>query len=379
MFKLLKLSLLTIFFFFLSCSVAKKEGDKVKSWEQISKYFSVPSEYSGKYGSYRSPMLFSNGEPVKTKADWKKRRKEIKKEWLDAIGQWPPLIGSQDFEICETTIRDNFFQHKVRFRWMPEDTAEAYLLIPNIKGRKPAVITVFYEPETAIGLGSKPYRDFAYQLAKRGFVTLSLGTKKTTEQKTYSLYYPSIENAEIEPLSALAYAASNALETLARHKDVDAKKIGILGHSYGGKWAMFASCLNDKFACAAWSDPGIVFDETKGAYINYWEPWYLGYRPLPWKNIWSENSEQNTYGAYYALKSADHDLHELHALMAPRPFLVSGGYSDGPQRWEALNHTVKINKFLGYENRVGMTNRSEHDPNPDSNRLIYEFFECFLK
>lgn len=27
---------------------------------------------------------------------------------------------------------------------------------------------------------------------------------------------------------------------------------------------MFASCLYDKFACAAWSDPGIVFDETKG-------------------------------------------------------------------------------------------------------------------
>lgn len=379
MFKLLRVSLLTIFLFLLSCSVLRKEGNKVKSWNQIAEYFSAPSGYSEQYGSYRSPMLFSDGRPVKTKSDWKKRRKEIKKEWLDAIGQWPPLVEAQDFEICETEVRDNFFQHRVRFRWMPEDTAEAYLLVPDIKGKKPAVITVFYEPETAVGLGGKPCRDFAYQLAKRGFVTLSLGTKKTTERKTYSLYYPSIENAEIQPLSALAYAASNALEVLARHKEVDAKKIGILGHSYGGKWAMFASCLNDKFACAVWSDPGIVFDETKGAYINYWEPWYLGYYPLPWKNVWARGGEKNPHGAYHALKSAGHDLHELHALMAPRPFLVSGGYSDGPQRWLALNHTVKLNKFLGYENRVGMTNRPEHDPNPESNRLIYEFFECFLK
>lgn len=46
---------------------------------------------------------------------------------------------------------------------------------------------------------------------------------------------------------------------------------------------MFASCLYDKFACAAWSDPGIVFDETKRGYINYWEPWYLGYYPPPGK------------------------------------------------------------------------------------------------
>ena len=38
-------------------------------------------------------------------------------------------------------------------------------------------------------------------------------------------------------------------------------RIGIVGHSFGGKWSLFASCLYEKFACAAWSDAGIVFDE----------------------------------------------------------------------------------------------------------------------
>jgi dienelactone hydrolase len=135
-------------------------------------------------------------------------------------------------------------------------------LIPDKEGKKPAVITVFYEPETAAGIGGKPYRDFALQLAKRGFITLSLGTSETTKNKTYSIYYPNIADASMQPLSALAFAAANAWEALAKVDNVDSTKIGIVGHSYGGKWAMFASCLYDKFACSAWVDPGIVFDET---------------------------------------------------------------------------------------------------------------------
>ena len=60
--------------------------------------------------------------------------------------------------------------------------------------------------------------------------------------------------------------------------EVDAKRIGIIGLSYGGKWSMFASCLDERFACAVWSDPGIVFNE-KDSNVNYWEPWYLGFDP----------------------------------------------------------------------------------------------------
>jgi hypothetical protein len=72
------------------------------------------------------------------------------------------------------------------------------------------------------------------------------------------------------------------------------------------------------------------------------------------------------------------DLHELHALIAPRPFLVSGGSEDPPSRWVALNHAVAVNKLLGHEHRVGMTNRKEHTPNEESNKQLYAFFEHFL-
>ena len=65
--------------------------------------------------------------------------------------------------------------------------------------------------------------------------------------------------------------------------------------------------------------------------------------------------------------------------MAPRPFLVSGGAEDPPKRWAALNHLAAVNKLLGAEHRVAMTNREKHDPTPESNEVIYRFFEWWLK
>jgi pimeloyl-ACP methyl ester carboxylesterase len=159
---------------------------------------------------------------------------------------------------------------------------------------------------------------------------------------------------------------------------VDSERIGIVGHSFGGKWAMFASCLFDKFACAAWSDPGIVFDDARPS-VNYWEPWYLGYHPQPWRKRGIPDAENPAFGLYPKLLEKNMDLHELHVLMAPRPFLVSGGSEDPIERWIPLNHSIQVNQLLGFDDRVGMTNRPEHAPNAQSNEVIYDFFTYFLK
>jgi len=352
--------------------------DCEKKWNKIEPFFTPPDKYKGIFGNYRSPLLFYNGDIVKTSQDWDKRREEILNRWSDMLGKWPPLIENQEMTILETIKRENFIQHHIRFWWTPLEQTDAYLLIPNEKGKKPAVITVFYEPETSIGYGDKPNRDFAYQLAKRGFVTLSLGTRKATKDKTYSIFYPNIEHAQVEPLSMLACAAANAWELLSKIDDVDSTSIGIVGHSFGGKWAMFASCLFDKFACAAWSDPGIVFDESRPN-VNYWEPYYLGYHSPPWRKRGIINKDNPAQGLYPKLVKEGYDLHELHALMAPRPFLVSGGSEDPPERWILLNSIIAVNQLLGFKNRVAMTNRPEHSPNAESNEQIYLFFEFFLK
>lgn len=345
--------------------------------ESLSKYAHPPAEFQNDLGDFRSPLIFKDGTRVETAADWQRRRTELLQDWHNLLGAWPPLITQPEVEILESTRRENFTQHTVRFLWTPTEKTTGYLLIPDGEGPMPAVVTVFYEPETAIGLRGE-YRDFAYQLAKRGFVTLSIGTTEASQAQTYALYWPSLDDAKVQPLSMLGYAAANAWYVLASRPEVDAARIGIVGHSFGGKWAMFASCLFDKFAAAAWSDPGIVFDDTRPS-INYWEPWYLGYHPKPWRKRGLVTAENPSYGLYPQLRQQGRDLHELHVLMAPRPVLVSGGSEDPPARWQPLNHVRAVNELLGVTNRVFMTNRPEHSPNAESNAVIYEFFEHFLK
>jgi len=347
------------------------------AWDTIHSYFGPPEEYQDDYGAYRSPLELPDGSKVRTPEDWQRRRAELLDQWQALLGRWPALVENLDVEILESESVEDFTRHRVRFAWTPEAETIGYLLVPKADGPHPAVVTVFYEPETAIGQG-KSHRDFARQLARRGFVTLSIGTAEASQAKTYALYHPSIENAQVAPLSMLGYAAANAWHVLAARDDVDQDRIGIMGHSFGGKWAMFAACLFDKFACAVWSDPGIVFDETRPS-INYWEPWYLGYHPPPWRRRGLIAKDNPARGIYPQLRKEGRDLHELHALMAPRPFLVSGGSEDPIERWQALNHTVAINKLLGYESRVAMTNRPDHAPNADSNAIIYAFLEHFLK
>ncbi len=340
---------------------------------KLAPYFKPPADLAGDLGTYRSPLKFDDGTPVRTPEDWPKRRAELLKYWHGMMGEWPPLIAKPKFEFLEKERREGLTQHHVRVETAPGRTVDdAYLLVPDGQGPFPAVLVVFYEAKTGIGLGKSPHRDFALQLAKRGFVALSLGGDPNT-------YYPMNETCRIQPLSFHAYEAANCYNALANLPTVDPKRVGVVGHSYGGKWAMFASCLYDKFACAAWSDPGIVFDE-KRPNVNYWEPWYLGFEPgrAPRKRGIPTAKNPRT-GPYKELVATGRDLHELHALMAPRPFLVSGGAEDRSERWKALNHTVAVNKFLGFEDRVAMTTRQTHSPTPESNEALDEFFEWCLK
>jgi dienelactone hydrolase len=353
------------------------DSPRAPAWTDIQSYFAPPQAYRDDVSGYATPLQFTDGTRVETAEDWQRRREEIRTDWENLLGKWPALDQEPQVELLASEQKEGFTQERIRFRWTPTESTTGYVLVPNSTGPHPAVITVYYEPETAIGVG-KSDRDFALQLVRRGFVVLSLGTTEASEAKTYAIYHPTIDDARVAPLSMLGFAAAQAWYVLASRPDVDSKRIGIVGHSFGGKWAMFAACLFDKFACAAWSDPGIVFNETRPS-VNYWEPWYLGYHAPPWRERGLITAENPAKGLYPSLIAAGHDLHELHALMAPRPFLVSGGSEDPISQWRALNHTVAVNRILGYEHRVAMTNRPDHDPNPDSNHVLYAFFEHFLK
>ncbi|OYU98854.1 MAG: sialidase, partial [Verrucomicrobiales bacterium VVV1] len=230
--------------------------------------FVVPAAWAEVSDGRRSPLQRADGSVVKTPAEWAVRRAEIRREWFALMGPWPEPIATPRVEVLGETRRENFTEQRIRIEVARGMRLDGYLLVPDGAGKLPAVLVPYYEPESSVGRG-KPQRDLGLQLARRGIAALCIGSPGGDAFK------PDVAGAACQPLAFLAYIASNACTALTQHPRIDAARIGVVGHSYGGKWAMFAACFDERFAAAAWSDPGIVFDETRVS-INYQEPWYLG-------------------------------------------------------------------------------------------------------
>lgn len=363
----------------LTCVAQEAPVNADADARRLEPHFRIPAALEGDFGNYRSPLVFENGTRVQTADEWRRRRAEIRSQWMDWMGAWPPVLPSPAWKVLSETQEDGYRRQRIEMQIAEDQLGEGWLLIPsapeaNGPARRPAVLVVYYDPDTSIGVNPRqPHRDFALQLVRRGFVTLSLGTPGG------DAYKPSLGQATCQPLSFHAYVAANAWQALARLPEVDPQRIGVTGHSYGGKWALFAGALWEPFAAVAVSDPGIVFDEARPS-INYWEPWYLGREASsrPTRQPGLPTPDNPSTGAYRTIVSGGHDLHEIHALLAPRPFLVSGGSEDPVERWRPLQHLVAINHVLGHSHRVAMTNRPEHDPNPESNAVLVSFFVNFL-
>ena len=288
-------------------------------------FFEPPAEFAGKLGIYASPLKFDDGRVVALPAEWPARRAEILQYWHGQMGAWPALIPRPRMELSEKQDRNGITQYRVEIEIAPGVMEPGYLLLPAAKfrGRRPAVLVPFYAPEVSVNYdgprpiagqaksyfkdGARPvHRDFALELARRGFVTLAIGTPGDDARK------PVLHGAQCQPLSYYAYLAANCHTALAQRPEIDPARIGVMGHSYGGKWAMFASCLYDKFACAVWSDGGVVFDESRQA-VNYWEPWYLGLDPRTTRQPGLVTPANGRTGPYKEIIGSGHDLHELHA------------------------------------------------------------------
>jgi len=115
-------------------------GDR---WEQIERFFSPPENLRNELGNYRSPLTFTNGTLASSPRGWQRRRSEIRAQWNDLMGHWPPLITEPKVEILEVTRRENFEQRRIRFHWTPEEFTTGYLLVPDGEGRRPAVLTLY--------------------------------------------------------------------------------------------------------------------------------------------------------------------------------------------------------------------------------------------
>ena len=127
-------------------------------------------------------------------------------------------------------------------------------------------------------------------------------------------------------LRAWAWGASRALDYFETDKAVDAKQVGLEGHSRYGKATIVAMAYDSRFAIAYVSSSGeggvkmhrrnwgeLVENVAATSEYHWMAGNFLKYAgPLNWNDL-------------------PVDSHELVAMCAPRPVFISGGATDG--RW----------------------------------------------
>jgi hypothetical protein len=179
---------------FTSAQDVNRQDEDV--WNRIAPFFQPPGELDADLGDYASPLVFDDGRSVRTPEEWQQRRKEILRFWHGALGPWPALIERPAVEVLRKENRKGFLQNKVRLQAAPKLDIEGYLLVPPGDGPRPAVLVVYYDAETGVGLNPKSkLRDFGYQLTRRGFVSLSIGWPRSYTQPTATTRWPTCQRS----------------------------------------------------------------------------------------------------------------------------------------------------------------------------------------
>ena len=119
-------------------------------------------------------------------------------------------------------------------------------------------------------------------------------------------------------LAAWSWGASRALDYFETDPAVDAKQVGLEGHSRWGKATLLAMALDQRFATAYVSSSGE--GGAKLSRHDYGEP--LDAVTIPQEYHWMAGNFLKYARNWDALPV---DSHELIALCAPRPVLITGG------------------------------------------------------
>ncbi len=319
-----------------------------------------------------------NEAPVKTTADWAKRRSHILAHLQEVMG---PLPGAEkrvplNPEYGDTIDGDKFTRRKVTITTEPGDRLPMWLAIPKgLNGKKaPAMLclhqTTRIGKDEPMGLGGKPNLAYAKELAERGYVVV-VPDYPSSGPRMYGDYVT-------DPVK-LGYASTSmkavwnhirAIDFLESLPEVDASRVGAIGHSLGGHNSIFIGLFDDRIKAVVSSCGFTAFPRYYGGNIAGWS--HEGYMPRL-KSVYDLD-----------LKKVPFDFPELIGALAPKAFFTNSPTHDSNFDLGGVKSCVESAKqvyaLLGVPDAIRAEYpEAEHDFPPAVRLEAYKFLDQKLK
>lgn len=313
-------------------------------------------------------------KPVRTAADWAKRRKHILANMQLVMGPLPEASRKVplDMQVLEEVALSKFVRQRILFTSEKGDRVPAYLLIPEPLTRKrklPAMLCL--HQTTAIGkgepagLGGLPNLHYAAELAERGYVSLAPD-------------YPNFGDYRFDPY-AHGYASATmkglwnhlrAVDLLQSLPEVDGQRIGCIGHSLGGHNTLFVAAFDLRIKVMVSSCGFNSFFKYYGGDLTGWS--HNGYMP----RIASQYGNDP--------KKMPFDFTEVVAALAPRPFFINAPQRDANFEVSGVRDCIEaaapVYQLLRAKGKlVAVHPDCEHDFPPEVREPAYQFIDRWLK
>ncbi len=297
-------------------------------------------------------------------SQWRVRRSEALEAFQSVAGRLPGRERACAFEPVtdEETDCGTYVRRLISYQSQPGGRVPAYLCIPKsaLNGAKAPAVLCLHPTDNkvgfkvVVGLGGKPHRQYAAELAERGFVTLSPSYPLLAD------YQPDLKALDM-PTGTMKAIWDNlrGLDYLEMLPFVDARRgFAAIGHSLGGHNAIFTSVFDERVRVVVSS---CGFDSL----LDYYGGNLKGY--VQERYMLSMQRFAND------APSAPWDYYELIACLAPRLVYVNAPVRDANFRWDSVDRIVDAARPVfalhgKAENLLVRHPDSEHDF-PDSERL----------
>lgn len=326
-------------------------------------------------------LLLSDQTEISDISQWQNKREHIVSRLFSTIGSPPVHRNTRAIETLSEEELPDYLRRKIRYVVGDDDNITAYLLIPHhVKRPLPAIVamhqTVNCGKDEVAGLDG--YQDFAYghELAMHGYMVI-IPDYLTAGERTYPHMESFVSTPFYEQYPGWSMVGKNiedslaAVDVLHTLDFVDKDRIGAIGHSHGGHNVIFAMALDERIKAGVSNCGMSVFSEEEERLEWSLEEGYIYIPSL--RNYFLEDQEP------------PFDIHEVAALIAPRPWLNISSYFDqayGNQEFlaEIGVQLYQVYKLYGQQNAFAYLMHGNNHSFPQYVRLLaYSWLDRFLK